>query len=436
MKRIFFLIILAAAHLASSAQTNPKIERLYNYLKDQGITKSYRLGNIDGNGLRKRFDVYLNLYDESLFIEPQSSQYDIDSILNHLPGAGVDSEGNRTINGKKVKNLMVDGKAVSLEGKVSVKTVESKVDSAYRAKAIAYREAYEQIRNTINELQVDAAESYSYEYHQNGADTIITTMALKNAANNNTNIHSYRGNSNLVTQVASAPERIYFNYKNIDRKSTNNSPYSPVGYFNFQYDGIVDSTLEATKDFDVVALKKKLDPIFKNKNIKRHELLCRHDATFDRNAYNDSLTRIGQYKKRIQEMTTGTLGPGGESHYTIYKITNEEQARSILKQVLECVCQQIKADPVQAYSVMPDADFSTNILFGDIFSAYPCPQTIQDYYEGKRKSVEMFDIKTYMDPDGFYIILNVHQGDNTFPYEWKSLKEFVNGKKVYYKDSL
>ena len=435
MRRIFILIILAATQLSVSAQTNPKIEALYAYLKAQGVVHSCKLTNTYGNGLRKRFEVSLDMYDESRLAAPIANQYNIDSILSRLPGAEVDEEGNPTINGKKVKKLLVDGKEISLDGMVAVKKTESKIDSAYRAKAVRNREAYKQIRRTLSELQEEAVESYSYEYHQHGADTIITTMALKNPANTDVNVHSYKTPLSPVPEIHGAPETIYLRYYNLSKETVNMSPYVPLGCLSFVYDGIVSNVPTPTKDFDIAALQKRLAPILKDKRIKRRELLCRHDSTFDRYAYNDSLNRIGQYKKGIQMMSTSSLGPGGESRYTIYKLTNEEQAKAVLSQILDCVNQQIKDDPEQAYAVDSDAYFSTSYA-KDIFTGYPSSQSYQDYYDGKRDVVKKMDIKSFMDTQGFYIIISINHGDETFPHEWKTLKSMVNGEKVYYKDSL
>lgn len=427
-------MILAAAHLACSAQTNAKIEALYAYLKAQGIDNGYKLRNLGEDGLRKQFVIHLDLYDENRLPTPTPAS-DIDSIFRLLPGAGVDEAGNHTISGKIVKKLLVSGKEIPLDGHSATKSIEQKLDSTYRAKAIKNRDAYNMIRRTVSELQENAAESYSYEYHQNGADTIITTMALNNPANNSSTIFSHKHNSYPVAQVVRAPELVYFNYCNMSKRMTRLSPYAPVGYLHFQYDGIIDSTQTSTKDFDIATLKKKLAPIFKDKNIKRHELLCRHDATFDRGAYNDSLNRIGQHSKGIRNMTMSSMGPGGESHYTIYKFTNEEQAKSILRQVLDCVRQHIADDPQQAYEVISDARFGAASLI-DILSTYPCSQTYNDLFNGKREAVERLEIQSYMDSDGFYIITNLYRGDNSFPHEWKSLKSMVNGRKEYYKESL
>ena len=240
--------------------------------------------------------------------------------------------------------------------------------------------------------------------------------------------------SSPVPQVQRAPEWIHFDYKNTE-KIYLTSPYVPLANAYFRYNGIIDSMLAATKDFDFATLQKKLDPLFKSKNIKRHTLLCRHDQSFDRYAYNDSLIRIGQPRKTIQSMTFRSMGPGGESRYTIYKFTSEEQARNVLNQVMDCIRQQIDADPYQAYEVVYDAYFGTSVPT-TIFTALPCSETIIAYRKDKTMAVKTMEIKTYMDPDGFYFIFNECQGEDTFPYEWKTLKEFINGKKVYYKDSL
>lgn len=435
MRRTFILIILAAAHLVCSAQTNPKIEALYAYLKAQGIVHSYELNNTYGNGLRKRFEVSLDMYDESRLAAPIANQYNIDSILSRLPGAEVDADGNTTINGKKVKKLLVDGKEITLDGMVAVKKTESKIDSVYRAKAVRNREAYKHIRHTLSELQDEAVESYSYEYHQHGADTIITTMALKNPANTDANVRSYKTPLSPVPEIHNAPETVYLRYYNLSKETVKISPYVPLGFLSFIYDGIVSNVPKPTKDFDIAALQKKLAPIFKDKRIKRRELLCLHDSTFNRSAYNDSLSRIGQFSKGFQSITSSSLGPGGESRYTIYKFTNEEHAKAVLRQVLDCVNQQIKDDPEQAYEVVSDAYFNTSYA-KNMFSGYPSSQSYQDYYDGKRDVMKKMDIKSHMDTEGFYIIIGVNHGDDSFPFEWKTLKSMVNDKKEYYKEPL
>lgn len=434
MKRILFLIILATTQFAVSAQTNPKIQALQAHLKEKGVKVPMKFSNIGGDGLRMNFSVSMPLYDDDKWLADYVEVVDVDSLFKNLSGVAMDEKGNYTINGMKIQEWRIGGKSVMVDGKIVMENAESKIDSSFRAKAATNRDVYNLVRHTIAELQEDAAESYSYEYHKNGADTIITTIALRHPCNDNQQVYTYKFDSSPVPQVQRAPEWIHFDYKNTE-KIYLTSPYVPLANAYFCYNGIIDSTLTATKDFDFATLQKKLDPLFKSKSIKRHTLLCRHDQSFDRYAYNDSLIRIGQPRKRIQSMTFRSMGPGGESRYTIYKFTSEEQARNVLNQVMDCIRQQIDADPYQAYEVVYDAYFGTSVPT-TIFSALPCSETIIAYRKDKTMAVKTMEIKTYMDPDGSYFIFNECQGDDTFPYEWKTLKEFINGNKVYYKDSL
>ena len=131
MKRIISLTILAAMQLVCLAQVNSKLESLYAYLKANNLVKYYTLSNKNQEGLRKRYQFNFGLHNEG-------------------PAPTKDYMG---------------------------KLLDAKRDSAIRADWCETREVYNLIRRTLSELSQDAAESYSYEYHQNGHDTIITTIA-------------------------------------------------------------------------------------------------------------------------------------------------------------------------------------------------------------------------------------------------------------------
>ena len=131
MKRIILLTIFAAMQLGCFAQENPKLESLYAYLKAKGIVKYYTLSNKNQEGLRKRYDFNFGLHNEG-------------------PAPTKDYMG---------------------------RLLDAKADSAIRAEWREKREAVKVVRRTLSELTENAAESYSYEYHQNGHDTIITTIA-------------------------------------------------------------------------------------------------------------------------------------------------------------------------------------------------------------------------------------------------------------------
>ena len=381
MKRLFLFIILATAQIVCLAQTNPKIESLYAYLKAKGVVKSYTLRNTESGGLRKSFNAFFQLYDDS------------------------------------PKPILFNGKEV-----------DHKTDSITRARWAQYRDAYNQIRQTLADLLDEAAESYSYEYHQNGADTITTTIALKNKSNSNETIRKFKSPQSNVNEVFFAPEYISFHYKNSPSYSPKNQGRL-CGYSNLRYDGIVDTSVHATKDFDIIKFRKAIAPILKDKSIKSRTMICKHDPDFDLGDYN--INKAIEYGKGFQMWTKTDGAPGGESNYTIYKIMNESKAKDVLHQIMECARKHIAENPAEAYSICSDEYYGASVT--SMFNGHNHYDEEIEYVSHENYSMSLL---TYMDKKGFYILINIHKGEDCLPHEWKKLKSFINDKKVYYDDEF
>ena len=375
MKRIIFLTIMAAMQLDCLAQTNPKIESLYTYLKAKGIVKEYFLSNKTKAGLRKQFITsVINLYDES--------------------SVPIPTDFGQPVN--------------------------ARLDSAYRAQWRNEREAFNVIRRTLGELMEDAAESYSYEYHQNGHDTIITTIALKSVGEklplsySNMNLTFYQNR-----EAVAMPEIVYFRYR--DSKRLGVAGRQSVGSGELSVNTIVDSTLYATKNFDVDALLKAIAPVLKDKTIKHHTIHCQHDSTFDGFAYNQNASfdeGLLTFSRSVRER--------GDSRLTVYKFTSEEKAKTVLHQLMERVRQYVADHPREAYTLCSEEYFPP-LNRTPMFKGGTYKETYEK--DQPRRSVS---IHTLMDMEGFYIFINDWDDDECVPFEWKRLKEMVNGKKVYY----
>ena len=371
MKRIISIIIFAAMQLGCFAQDNPKLESLYAYLKAKGFVKHFTLSNKNQEGLRKRYDFYTGLYNEG-------------------PAPTKDYMGQ---------------------------LLDEKEDSAIRAHWRNLREANKVIRRTLSELTEDAAESYSYEYHQNGHDTIIITIALKPYENEPIpKKFEYPEYDSYGT--GKTPEMVYFRFTDSDRGLKNRM--SPIGLGELRVNTIVDTALYATKDFDVDALYKAIQPFFRDKSIKRHEIHCQHDSTF--NIDENASIFIDESFNRAEQ----SVRHRGDNHLTVYKFTSEEKAKAKLHQVMECVRQHIVDHPKEAYTICSDEYFpplnSARMFRGE---AYRNMGEIDE----PRKSMT---IDALMDENGFYIFINKWDDDEYFPFDWKRLKEMVNGKIVYF----
>jgi hypothetical protein len=376
MKRIFLLTIIAAMQFGCFAQDYSKLDSLYAYLKAKGLVKDppfnegYTLSNKSQEGLRKRYAISFGLYNEG-------------------PAPTTDYMG---------------------------KLLDAKADSAIRAEWRDWREALKVIRRTLSELTEDAAESYSYEYHQNGHDTIITTIALKPYKNDPIpkkfeymEVDSYG--------TGKTPEMVYFRYTDSERGLKNRM--APIGFGELRVNTIVDTTLYANKDFDVEALHKKILPLLKDKTIKRHEIHCQHDSTFD--VFNQSLP-LDNALLRCEQ----SIRRQGDNHLTVYKFTSEEKAKAKLHQLMECVRLYIADHPREAYTIWSEEYFPP-LNQARMFRGEACGNKYE--INEPRKSMT---IDTIMDEAGFYILINVWDDDEAVPDDWKRLKEMVNGKIVYF----
>ena len=368
MKRIISLVIFTAMQMVCFAQENPKLESLYAYLKAKGLVKYYTLSNKNQEGLRKRYEFNFGLHNDG-------------------PAPIKDFTG---------------------------RLLDAKEDSAVRAEWCSYHEAFHVIRRTLSELTEDATESYSYEYHQNGHDTIITTIALKPYENAPIpRKFEYPENDSYGT--GKTPEMVFFRYTDSDDGLK--WRMARIGVGELRVNTIVDTTLYATKNFNVDALHRALQPLFKDKTIKRHEIHCVHDSTFD--VYTipwlEGFMRVEQSVRRR-----------GDNHLTVYKFTSEEKAKLKLHQVMECVRQYIADHPREAYTIYSDEYFPplnpARMFRGEAY------RNMYDIDE-PRKSMT---IDAIMDEAGFYILINIWDDDEYLPADWKRLKEKVNDKEVLF----
>lgn len=373
MRRIILLTILATLQLACIAQNNPKLESLYAYLKANGLVKYYTLSNKNQEGLRKRYEFNFGLNNEG-------------------PAPTKDYMG---------------------------KPLDAKADSTIRAKWRETREAFHVVRRTLSELAEDAAESYNYEYHQNGHDTIITTIALKPYENSPIpKEFEYPENDSYGT--GKTPEMVHFRYTDSDRGLKNRM--GPIGFGELRVNTIIDTTLYAIKDFDVDALHKIIQPLFKDKSIKRHEIHCVHDSTFDVFTVDNHTPFIEGFLRAEQSVRRR-----GDNHLTVYKFISEEKAKTKLHQAMECVRKYIADHPREAYTIYSDEYFQP-LNPARMFRGESC-RKINEVDEPHKSMT----IDALMDENGFYILINVWDDDEYLPANWKHLKEMVNGKKTYFK---
>ena len=372
MKQTFLTALVVLFCVTSQAQVNPKMQALFEQLKELDeppqITKTGGAGNL----------VRLN-YSVNLYYSPEMF-------------SGVDS----------------------LE-----------LDSLLQDERWKLKRQVAAIRHTLDQLQEEAQESYHYEYHQGGNDTIIYSM---NLCQDTTRVLKYQSDNHTMFH---SDERLWFSYQ----------PYLPKKGFtgNLSYQARVpDASLE-TVPYTLSILTADIDHLFKQHRIKPRKAIWRHDK-----AYSDSVsTALTEYLSKPDSLrddlhfTTDwgiTLGignvtfdnddnsPVGVTDATIYTVPLSHE--SLAKQLLATI------DSLAQHYTNSPQDHWFQYNYGLSFEDHT-HLILLSLEATKREDCYILDIER--DDFGYHFLVAQTQGLLWVPFYWPSLKSFINGKKTYFK---
>lgn len=221
MKRTVLMMILALICAASHAQVNPKMQQLFDKLTE--LDEAPRIVKSGGKDQPVRFDYRVHLYYGPNMYQGVGSQ-SIDSILRE--------------------------------------------DRKHMKQCLSI------IRHTLDELQAEAAESYHYEYHKGGSDTIIYSM---NLCRDTTRYASKHHTSNHPTFYSD--EFLYFNCQ----------PYHDEGEVGATLQYIVHTPCPGpqAENNSLESLTSDIARLFIQNKIKPRMAMWRHDKT-----YSDSIHAV------------------------------------------------------------------------------------------------------------------------------------------------
>ena len=262
-------------------------------------------------------------------------------------------------------------------------------------------------RTTFASLGKEAPESYLYEFHKNGLDTIK---------------YSYMGPSLEVANFD------YHNkpYKNNDYGIIDYSDY----YFSYTHSYTIPTGIkkEDMKAFDGKAFCEHIQPVLKKfmklKGAKAYPVHWQHDENFEKKEDFYHTSKYGRNQHEFEThpgLTTGT-------HYIIPS-EHEGTAKILFKQLDSLAYDYLTKHPEQPYDYnftetgFRESDSShiydglPNIIKGNI-----CNGSDECYLCCKREQ------------DGLYHILTLNsKGVYWVPRDWASLKSYINGEKTYIK---
>ena len=359
MKKIItFMLLAALTATAQSQQPNPRLTQLEEYLPTQYINVNKRQENSAG------------------------------AITYRIETGGLN-----VMSGWK---SYFSGELSEEEKQQRILTVNSRItQSRQRLEGVL-----DYFRTTFASLGKDASESYMYEFHKNGMDTIK---------------YSY---------LESSREAAYFDYRN---KLYKNNDYGILDYSDYYisyyhyYTVPTGVTEEDMKAFDGKAFCEHIQPVLKKfmklKGAKAYPVHWQHDEGFDKKGDFEACN----YHEKHAGLSTGT-------HYIIPS-EHEATAKILFKQLDSLTYDYLTKHPEQPYEYRFNRTGFIESTPSNGHGGLPI-----NVKGSTHNGSDEFYICCKREQDGLYHILTLNsKGVYWVPRDWASLKSYINGEKVYIK---
>lgn len=375
MKKIFTIILLASVAIAArSQQSNPQLHQLEQFIQEQGYAVSHTQSTGTERGISHQWSALLNAY----IIHPQSA---IDSTMSEA----------------------------------ALRRIVHQYDSINHLRRQHLTQALDSIRTTFARLGKDASESYLYEYHKDGTDTIKYSLAFRR---DDGALRTYRYNNSVYFN--NAGEVALFDYT----RSNDSDGWGATdwGYYSHLYTIGNDISWDDMQPFDHAAFEALIAPKLKDakklKGAKAYPVYWRHDEGF-----NDDVGPKGNLVgKTVRQSDYGPNSHYGLTTGTLYfiPIQREAEAKALYRQIDSLAHSYVDSHPEQYYTYT----FSSDFRYGNL----------RDMVRGRDiKGDASYELKALADDNGFYILSINTKGELWIPRDWPRLKSYVNGEMEYLK---
>ena len=255
-------------------------------------------------------------------------------------------------------------------------------------------------------LGKEASESYMYEYHKNGTDTIKYSLAFQRG---NDSLFSTRINN----QVYFWNEKEFAQFDYYKNPINDQGAVEALGNYHHKYTIHNGLSHDDLQPFDAIAFSAYIQPIMKRfkklKGTKTYPVHWQHDDGFEPG--ND----FWRYGYVHFGLCTGT-------HYIIPS-EHENEVEALYHQLVSLVYNYVNVlHPEQYYEYTFTTHFP-KLVSADIVKGRSSKEKEEEYY-----------LCCVQEEDGNYHIFTLNsRGTLWIPYHWDKLKSYINGKKVYIK---
>lgn len=372
MKRLSALVLLAAFVAAAfSQEPNKQLQRLEEYLRQQGFSSYREQSSMWGRGITHKLGAGFHFYitDTPPMHESMSQE-------------------------QKEKAIHANDSLNALRSKIMASGLDS-------------------IRHTFALLGAEAAESHLYEYHKFGTDTIRYSLVLPQEMEEvMPDSFSFRD-----PEIANF---YYHRYK--DTKGDGGIVESAsLSHLITVPSGIRRGDM---KPFDINAfetlIQPELKPLMKKKGAKVYPVHWQHDAGFDDEVGKGLMYKVTTRSSPESEENLHT-GLTTGSHYFI-PVRYEAEATALCHRLYSLALDYVNSHPGQLYNYefMP--------------SHFPYPGNLYEVVQADDwMGSNGYFLCLMKDKEGFHILSLKNKGERWVPEDWQKLESYINGEKVYLK---
>lgn len=349
----------------------------------------------------------------------------IDSLVSEMEALGrsvrvsyyYDGRLHKTI--MTVCGLMKDFQPTPPTGDPKLDSLAHKQDSVRQMETLRLKRAYDAMRRTCQQLTDEAKESYSWEYHRGGVDSVRYSIALGEYVYGDT-MQTYRRNRDVF--YYNAPEIITFDYNPLPGSDV--SPWRLKGHATFRYEYTPDSVSKMPKErtpFDKEAYKRLLQSILKQKGITTRQFYVYHDSTYtiEKKDWDNEEFVIRSNTISPRQLKSETWG-------TVYTLPSSAQADTVLSQIKQATWAFLNEHPDMDFSFNPNSGYHSRAL-ENMFHTFDSKRVPSSFYIYVHRS----PIPGSTTDSEHHIVIIESKGDIMVPMEWQILKSWKNGKVVY-----
>lgn len=286
-----------------------------------------------------------------------------------------------------------------------------RLDSIQAVRLQQMSKALDSIRITFADLAKQASESYMYEYHKNGYDTIKYSIDFGQDS-----VARYSSHYRMISSIYNHCVANFRYWKNYNDR---NQCFEEIA--NYYRALSIPSQVYDLQPFDLNALEALIQPSLKQlkklKGAKTFPVYWRHDEGF-----NDNIVTGNLLSKTIHESDYGDNKHTGLTTGTHYFLPSDYEAEA------EALCQHLDSlahdyvnkHPEQVYHYY----FISHFPFGNL----------KDIVQGHNYRDHIgYNLSCMRDGDGFHILSIITKGELWIPRDWPKLKSYINGEKTYLK---